>query len=62
MDGDVLGGERGGLLGRASGGHYWCGGMIGGVTDLEAGRRRVGGDGSEGVGEGVRGEMGEERG
>lgn len=40
----------GGLLGRASGGHFWCGGAIEGVTDLEAGRRYREGEGSEVVG------------
>lgn len=38
------------VLGRASGGHFWCWGMIEGVTDLEAGRRWREGEGSEEVG------------
>ena len=50
LDGEVLRGEMGGLLGRASGGHFWCGGAIEGVTDLEAGRRYREGEGSEVVG------------
>ncbi|KAL9073063.1 MAG: hypothetical protein Q9161_003117 [Pseudevernia consocians] len=50
VDGEVLAGEMGEWLGRASGGHYWCEAMIGGVTDLQGGKRLRGGDGSEEVG------------
>lgn len=57
VDGDVMAGEMGKVLGKASVGHYWCVGQIEGVTDLEAGRRFKGNDESEEVGgrEGVRG-------
>lgn len=40
-------GEVGRVLGRASGGHFWCGNFIEGVTDLEGGRRFRKGRGSE---------------
>lgn len=57
LDGEVMAGEMGRVLGRASGGHYWCRGAIEGVTDLEGGRRFREGVGSEevGGGEGGRG-------
>ncbi|KAF6221996.1 hypothetical protein HO133_001964 [Letharia lupina] len=55
VDGEVLGGEAGAALGRASAGHYWCGNRIEGVTDLEAGRRFEAGEGSGEVGGGGRG-------
>ena len=47
LDGEVLTGEMGKVLARASAGHYWCGGSVEGVTDLEAGRRFREGGGSE---------------
>ncbi len=50
VDGDVMAGEMGKVLGKASGGHYWCGNHIEGVTDLEGGRRFREGGGSEEVG------------
>lgn len=52
VDGDLLKGEMGKVLGKASGGHYWCGNRIEGVTDLEGGRRLREGGGSEEVGDG----------
>ena len=50
LDEEVLAGEMGKVVGRASGGHFWCERMIAGVTDLEGGRRFRAGGGSEEVG------------
>ena len=44
VDGDVMAGEMGKVLGKASEGHYWCEMSIEGVTDREAGRRFQGGE------------------
>ena len=47
-----MAGEYGEVLGRASGGHFWCGGRraVEGVTDLEGGKRFREGGGTEEVG------------
>lgn len=48
VDGEVLAGEMGRVLGKASEGHFWCANFIEGVTDLERGKRfREGGEGGE---------------
>lgn len=50
LDEEVLAGEMGKVLGRASDGHYFSKRVIEGVTDLEAGKRFKEGSGSEEVG------------